>query len=300
MKKKLSFLFVMLFSITAFAQFSAPPKIAVYVTGDLTESEKRALGAEMLSALLRSGRFTAVERSSAFVAEMERELKTQHSGAIDDAQISKLGKQFGVKYVCIVDAAAAFGSHHVSARIIDVETAEVGLMGKASGHLNSMQALETVSDSIISSMFGSSSAVSASAPVPYTNPKVTHQYHTAPQVQDFTLGQRAGTWGLNFLIPGLGSFVIMSDHVGGWIQVVGGAIFFSTALLSFSHSIEWEYVSVCVLFGNNIYNIIRSSTYKKPASKTSAINDHPQGFNFAVLPDKEGNLKTYAVYSLSF
>ena len=150
--KKQILLIVVLFTTVVFTQDL--PKIAVYVTGDLSESEKRALGTEMLSALVKIERFTAVERSAAFAVEIERELKTQHSGAIDDDQISRLGKQFGVRFVCIADAAIAFGSHQVSARILNVETAEVLFIGRASGNLNSMQALETLSSNVINDMFG--------------------------------------------------------------------------------------------------------------------------------------------------
>jgi len=132
--KKVSVLLVIFFCIgTVFAQSGELPKIAIYVTGNLNESERQALGKEMLNALVKSGLFTAVERSTAFVAEMERELVTQHTGAVDDSQISRLGKWFGVQYVCIANVVAAFGSHQVSARILNVETAEIKLIGRASG-----------------------------------------------------------------------------------------------------------------------------------------------------------------------
>jgi len=148
-------LFAVLFSASAFAQSVGLPKIAVYVTGDLGESEKRALGTEMLSALVKSGRYVAVERSAAFVAEIEKEHVTQRSGAIDDSQISALGKQFGARYICAADVAAAFGSHQMSARVLDVETAEVVLIGKAAGTLNSMKALESISAAVVDNMFAS-------------------------------------------------------------------------------------------------------------------------------------------------
>jgi hypothetical protein len=144
---------IMLAQATSAALAQDLPKIAVYVTGDINESEQRALGTEMLNALVRSGRFTAVERSAAFVAEIGREQITQRSGAIDDDQISRLGRQFGVQYVCIADVAAAFGSHQVSARILNVETAEIGVIGRASGYLSSMRALEELSASVINGMF---------------------------------------------------------------------------------------------------------------------------------------------------
>ena len=44
----------------------------------------------------------------------------------------------------------------------------------------------------------------------------------------------------------------------------------------------------------------RNPPYHKPGSKTAAVNEKPQGLNFAVLPDADGNLKAYAVYSMAF
>jgi len=51
------------------------------------------------------------------------------------------------------------------------------------------------------------------APVPPSNYK------------DFTSGERVGTWALNaFVIPGLGSYVMMQDVLGGTIQLVAGGV----------------------------------------------------------------------------
>ena len=326
--KKTAVLLVALLCTGVFAQqFNALSKIAVYVTGDLSESEKRALGTEMLNALVRSGQFTAVERSAAFVAEIEREQVTQRTGAIDDNQISRLGKRFGVRYVCIADVAAAFGSHQVSARILDVETAEIGLIGRASGHLNSMQALETLSGSVINSMgIGASGSTQQPAqqiphaPMQASETAVTHNnYHTAQQSQqNFTTGQRWSTFGLNWLVPGVGSFAIMKDNVGGWIQVGGAVLGYIFLLNGFEEVQECDFgfygpycetrtefngaywVGAGLLMGNFVYNIVRSSTYTKPVAKTAYINDQPLGLNFAVLPDRDGNLKAYARYSMEF
>ena len=54
--------------------------------------------------------------------------------------------------------------------------------------------------------------------------------------QDFTMGQRWGTFLLNWVLPGLGSFVIMQDTVGGFVNLglgmgayLGYILFWSTA-----------------------------------------------------------------------
>jgi hypothetical protein len=149
--KKLTLFLIMLFAAAAFAQDQ--PRIAVYVTGDVPDNEKRALGTVMLTSFINSGRYRGIERSAAFIAEIEREQVTQRSGSIDDSQISELGRQFGVGYICIADITPAFGSYQISARIVDVETAEVVFIGQAFSPLRSAQDLTQVSDEVVNIMF---------------------------------------------------------------------------------------------------------------------------------------------------
>jgi hypothetical protein len=149
--KKLALLFVALFCVSAFTDDL--PRIAVYVTGDVPNNEKEALGTRILTSLVNSGRYIAIERSKSFLAEIEKEHVKQRSGDIDDNQISALGKQFGVKFVCIAAITPAFGDFQVSARIVDVETAVVVYIGDASSPLKSMDDLERVSDQVVKNMF---------------------------------------------------------------------------------------------------------------------------------------------------
>ena len=97
------------------------PRIAVYVTGSVDDNEKRVLGTRIQTALITTGQYTGVERPNAFLAEVETEQSKLSGGVLDDDQISKIGKRFGVGYVCIADVTSAFGEYNVSARIIDVE-----------------------------------------------------------------------------------------------------------------------------------------------------------------------------------
>jgi len=152
MKKKNVLFVIMLFSVMAFAQDL--PKIAVYVTGDVPENERAALGTRILASLVNSGRYMGIERGESFLAEVNREHIKQRSGAIDDSQISALGKQFGVKYVCVAAITPAFGAFQVSARIIDVETAQVVFIGESNRPLDNMDDFAWVSDEVVHIMFG--------------------------------------------------------------------------------------------------------------------------------------------------
>ncbi|MCL2689835.1 MAG: penicillin-binding protein activator LpoB, partial [Chitinispirillia bacterium] len=130
------------------------PRIAVYVTGQVPDNEKKVLGTRMLTALVKSGRYSGIERSESFLAEIQKEHIKQRSGAIDDDQISKLGRQFGVRYVCIADITPAYNAYQVSARIINVETAEVTFIGEAFSGLKTTKDLTEASDKVVANMFG--------------------------------------------------------------------------------------------------------------------------------------------------
>ena len=151
--KRLALLIIALFCASAFADDL--PKIAVYVTGNMRDDEKKALGTRMMSTIVRSGRYRAVERSDEFLNQLASEHSKQRSGAIDDAQIKRLGKQFGIDFICIADITPAFGMFYVSARIIDVETAEIVFMGEASDNLRTLDGLAVALDKVWANMFGS-------------------------------------------------------------------------------------------------------------------------------------------------
>jgi hypothetical protein len=163
--KKFAFFLIILFSAAVFAQ----PQIAVYVTGNIPDSEKRALGTSMFASFVNSGRYIGIERHNYFLAEIDK--ATRLSEAIDDRQISALGRQFGVKFVCIADITSANGSFQVSARIVDVETAAVVCIGESSfGQLDSMADLAIVSDNVVKNMLSNQTTTT---PQPEPSPAVT-------------------------------------------------------------------------------------------------------------------------------
>ncbi|MDR3011609.1 MAG: hypothetical protein LBU70_00125 [Chitinispirillales bacterium] len=152
MKSKLMLFVIMLFSMIALAKDL--PSIAVYVSGDLGDNERRVLGTSMLTALAKGERYISAERSNAFIAEMESELAKLPDGiSMGNDQISELGKQFGADYVCMVDLTPAFGEYHVSARIIDVQTATIVYKGEFHSPLKTMSDLTQAADSVVRNIF---------------------------------------------------------------------------------------------------------------------------------------------------
>jgi hypothetical protein len=129
--------------------------IAVYVTGDNVPAEtKDALGTFMLDALVNSGLYRTIERSENFLDAINKEHIRQRSGAIDDKQISELGKQAGAQFLCVANITGALGSFQVSARIIDIETADIKASGVSGSPLKTLDDLKQVSASVVYKMIG--------------------------------------------------------------------------------------------------------------------------------------------------
>jgi len=135
------------FCLLCALSFAQMPKVAVYVSeqSGYSGDVKNALRVATMNVLVRGGKYEVVERSSV----IDEELSRQASGAVDDDQMVAFGRQAGARYVCVSDI-TSLGSYHVpaqrdsqgkvisqsynvhphqvSARIIDVETAQlVGL-----------------------------------------------------------------------------------------------------------------------------------------------------------------------------
>jgi hypothetical protein len=398
---------------------TAPPRIAVYVTGDLSEHEKSLLGSRMLASIVNSGRYTAVDRNDAFIAEVEKERAKLRGGALDGGQISELGKRFGAKYVCRMNAAPAFGSYHVSARIIDVETASVVFTGEELSSLKTADDLREVTEKVARNMFGdqtaaaektaaarqdgdtpvstadaddsdtqlqpdhpvspkaaeiidaaikvrnatlavidavSKSATAAQAIVTATQSKSFSAIMDAKKkseaaiaavkkakedveaakealnatkagatqedldqlpdgvkkiiaeaetkeggqgaqsaYQDFTASERFGTFFVNHLIPGLGSFTITKDNVGGGVQLgLSGSGYLLVIIGSATYIEGITYIGLTSLTAGLIYNIVRSTTYKKPMPAGTPT------VGYGLLEGVNGNYQHHLTYNMEF
>jgi hypothetical protein len=329
-----AFLFVLICAAAVFSQnpdAQTKEKIAVYVTGNAGADEKKALGTKILVELINSGRYRAVERSDDFIKELDREQSKQMSGAVDDNQITTLGKQFGVQVICVADLTPAFGSYQISARLIGVESAEIIAIAEVTNSLQSIDELTQASKEVVSVMLGEKHKKSKSRPAAKTNknggaatpnPAASYSAPNAASYTDagFTGMQRFKTWGLNYLIPGLGSFTVMKDNIGGFTQlglaVAGYALLFNGlesveettpyfdgyySGYRYEQRIELNaawWLGIGVVLGNGAFNIYRSVTYRKPAGRATADGD--DGFFFAVLPDSRDGFNAVITYNKSF
>ena len=149
--KKLLILLLSAISLTVYAQ---QKKVAVYVTGN--DPINDIVSSRLMDGIAKSGKYRAVERTVAFLNELSKEQNYQSTGAVDDNEISRLGKQFGVDYVCVASAFDVWGTEkYISTRLIDVETAEVVVSSSSNGAISSssqlITALNTLSEGLLSS-----------------------------------------------------------------------------------------------------------------------------------------------------
>ena len=118
-------------------------KVAVYVTGGTDVGINKVLGDKLVEAFVKSGNYTAVERTSSFLEELSKEQTQPNTNNIKDSELSRLGRQFGVQLVCVAEVSEVLGEKYVSARLIDVESVEV-LTTSNSGNAS----IKTMSDLI--------------------------------------------------------------------------------------------------------------------------------------------------------
>lgn len=149
--KKLFTLCLLAVTMCAVAQKKT---VAVYVTGD--DSMNQILGDRLVDGIAQSGKYTAVERTASFLQELSKEQNYQHTGAVDDDEISRVGKQFGVNYVCVATVLDVWEEKYLTSRLIDVETAEVVASSSSSGQIASSQqfiaAMNTLSNGLLNTL----------------------------------------------------------------------------------------------------------------------------------------------------
>jgi len=138
------------------AAFLAPaaaksvPRLAVYVTGDKAENEKKIVAAEIMNSLVKGKRYSAAARSNDFIAALAQEQKKQR---VSDAQLREIAAQYGVEHICLADITGVFNTFYISLRIVDAATGEVDAVSSAYGELQRMEDVAKVCGDIVGAMF---------------------------------------------------------------------------------------------------------------------------------------------------
>jgi len=262
---------------------------------------------ELTSALVNQRQVTVVDRSQLDL--LQREMNFQYSGEVSDASAQAIGKKLGAQAIITGSFEPLSDFYRFRVKVIEVETAVISITYSAN----------VQNDRIVASLMSDSGA----------KPLVSNSKAVNYGEDDFTTGQRWGTWALNaFTVPGLGSLLVMQDKVGFRDQMImglGGSALFWIGYFVIDYSEEpvkdsygrdtgeyegtspgEEIGSVMVIAGmglwivNGIYNIVRSSIYHKSSTYTGSLFD-PSVFNIVLIPAKDGKIdKVHLSYTLHF
>ena len=122
MKKILLFLLLACcFATVSNAQENEKETVAVYLSGEISDSYKKIISSRAVSRISRSKEYVAVERTADFLNVLTKEQDYQLSGEVDEDQIAAIGKRFAAQYVAVFEVSEADGLGFISARLIDVE-----------------------------------------------------------------------------------------------------------------------------------------------------------------------------------
>ena len=236
---------------------------------------------EMIVAFVRAGGFTVVDRAQLDL--IAQELHFQMSYEVDDATAQSIGRIMGVQSI-VTGAFEPLGDfYRFRVRLIEVETAAI----------RGIYTVNIENDSIVVSLMGDAARTVQGVGIPAG-------MGLAAAHAGFTTGQRFGTWGLNALIPGLGSFLIMDDTFGGVFQIACfglGFIFLTVGFIGREVDDGWGYEwepnyealigGALLLTTSAVFNIVRSATFTPHTPRTGSIAD-PDSWNLTVVPGRNG------------
>jgi len=102
--------------------------VAVYMANEEPQGAKGVhtiMGGELARVLSESDKYTAVDRTEAILAQLDKEHVYQRSGAVDDDQIKSIGHQLGVEFLCISNINPVGKRYYLDTRFVNVVTAEL-------------------------------------------------------------------------------------------------------------------------------------------------------------------------------
>ena len=158
MKQVITLIIGLMLSMAALSQTS----VAVYVTSSdgVSPETKRILGSELVSAITRTNKYVAVERTDEFLAQVAQE---QGNYEIDDAALYNLGRKFGASNVCVADITKFSDEYYIVARLLDIKTSKVWRTSRKYSKLNSLKELVETSESLAEGLFGNTKEFSTYA-----------------------------------------------------------------------------------------------------------------------------------------
>ena len=151
--KKAGIFLIVLTSAGILSGQTVKQKVAVWVSGS-NKDITMVVADQLVNAISASNTYQAIERSADFLKMIQNEFEYQQSGNVDDRQIAELGKQFGVKLVCVARISPVAGTNYVSARIVNVETAAIVKSANINNKFETIEAIISSCESLASQLLG--------------------------------------------------------------------------------------------------------------------------------------------------
>lgn len=148
--KKTTILFLLFLSCVCFAEnASAAKKVAVYVEGDISDSEKSIVSSAVLGRMSGNKEYTPFERNEAFINALTSEQDYQLSGEVPEKEIRQVGERLGVDFVIAINI--VIGSDnicYISARLTNIETGEIMKTANANRKYTGLNTLTALTNNV--------------------------------------------------------------------------------------------------------------------------------------------------------
>ena len=247
---------------------------------------------ELNFAIINKRTSTVVERHQ--LNQIQQEMNFQTSKELNDTMARAIGQILEAQAVITGTFEPIGDFYRLRVRVIDAGNAAV--LAAYSANVQN--------DQVVASLMRSGGVRTpvSTTPAALAVPAESRVY------QNFTTGQRWGTYWLNNLIPGLGSYIIMQNWGIGTLQLIlGGIGYFSVTMdstisgLNLNSQGKAFFITVGVIFllSYEIVNIATSATFNKPRPKNASLID-PEAWNIAVLPRNDGIEQVSLSYTLRF
>ncbi len=113
-------------TLSAQAQPRYKSKVAVYVTGEVSDTYKNIISSKAVAKISQTNDYIALERSEAFLSALQQEQDYQLSGEVRLDQIAAVCARHGASYVVVMDVNCTYdGWCFMTARLVHTESGMV-------------------------------------------------------------------------------------------------------------------------------------------------------------------------------
>jgi hypothetical protein len=134
-----------------------PPKRGDEIAGYVYGIEEAKLGEDLadaiVSGLASHRKYSPAKRGAReFYRQADREQKKKHGRMLEDRDFCKIGSDYGVEYLCIIDIEKAGRGNSVWARILDLETCKIIATAESKALIRNDAEVNTVANEIVSEL----------------------------------------------------------------------------------------------------------------------------------------------------